>query len=123
MNEQLSAEELQKLFPGISRSCLARSAARSVSTNPVKKPDPGDEPVAPAKGKTANPVRRFVRVTSYRTCLLDERNLFDAYFVDALTYAGILFDDAPKWAEVKVSQELVSCPEYERTVIEITPWP
>lgn len=64
-------------------------------------------------------MRRVVRITSFRCRLLDERNLFDKHFVDALRYAGVLFDDSPAWCQVEVTQRQVGSRDHERTEIEV----
>lgn len=66
-----------------------------------------------------DPTKRLVRFTSHRLRLLDERNLKDKYFTDALRYAGILFNDSPEWAKIEVSQVQVKTKADERTEITI----
>lgn len=85
-----------------------------------QKPDPGNEPLAASSGEDCCPGFRHVRVTSYRTRLLDERNLWDHYIVDALVKAGLLRDDSPQWCKVEVAQHLVGRKCDERTEVEIT---
>lgn len=80
----------------------------------------GHEPVAESAGKNNDPKRYRVCITSYRCRLLDERNLYDKYFVDALQYAGAIYSDAPQWCKVEVRQYQVGNPGFERTEIEIT---
>lgn len=63
-------------------------------------------------------VRRIVRVTSFRRVLVDERNLHDKAFIDALVEAGAL-DDSPGWCKVEVIQSKVDDQVLERTEIII----
>jgi hypothetical protein len=81
--------------------------------------DPEHEPVAKDAGENAHQIRRLVRVTSYRFRLLDERNLFEKHFMDALVEAGVLVDDSPQWCKIEVRQEQVTSRVLERTTIEI----
>lgn len=114
--------ELRRLFPNASASTLKRNAkADGVAAGAEQEPNPGDEPVAKAPRARFNPGFRFVRVTSFRRQLIDERNLWDAYFVDALVRAGVLFNDTPKDCKVDVLQIQVNEEAEERTEICVTP--
>lgn len=116
--------EIRKYFPNASASTIERNLALNrVAQSAQQEHHPGHEPVAEAPRTRADPGFRFVRVTSFRRHILDERNLFDAYFVDALVRAGILFDDAPKYCKVEVLQIQVRLESEERTEIDITPYP
>lgn len=68
-------------------------------------------------------MRHLVRITSFRLRLLDERNLADKYFTDALIYAGIIHGDSTKEAQIIVTQEQVLHVANERTeiIIEVIP--
>lgn len=74
-----------------------------------------------AKGKAQERDSAFylVRVTSYRTRLIDTDNLVPKWHVDSLRYAGILPSDAPDRARIETRQEKVRGKENERTEIEI----
>lgn len=106
---------------------VAEYEARNARTNKAgsvpssAKPEPPvhDESMAAEKGNDAHPIRRVVRITSFRLRLLDERNLADKYFTDALIYAGILHGDSPDEAQIIVRQEKVSEAALERTEIWI----
>lgn len=78
-----------------------------------------NESMAKETGKDAHPIRCIVRITSFRLRLLDERNLADKYFTDSLIYAGILYSDSPKYAQIIVTQERVTERALERTEIVI----
>lgn len=101
--------------------------ARKARANKTSSVPSGAEPersvphefVATKKGNDPNPIRRVVRITSFRLRLLDERNLADKYFTDALIYAGILHGDSPDEAQIIVRQEKVSEAALERTEIWI----
>lgn len=82
-------------------------------------PNLGYEPVGTDEGKANNARRRTVRITSYRMRLIDERNLWDKHFVDALVRSGLLVDDSPQWCEVIVKQVQVGNPKLQRTEIVI----
>lgn len=83
------------------------------------KPNPEHEPLAAPARKVADPVRRFVRVTSYRCRLVDRDALWVKYVIDALRYAGVLFEDTPHWLEIEVHQTQVSDKRNERTELVI----
>lgn len=94
--------------------------AGRVSPNAVNEQDSRNESVAAEEGKGIDSVRHFVRLKAFRASVLDERNLFDKYFVDALVYAEAIHRDSPKEIEIEVSQELCE-PACERVEITITP--
>ena len=78
-----------------------------------------NEPLAAKKRKTRHPGRRLVRVTSFRIRSVDPDNLCAKWFIDALRYAGILYDDTAEDIDYQISQEKVKQGE-DRTEIEIT---
>jgi hypothetical protein len=92
----------------------------SVLHPPEPQPGAGDEPVGANEGADNRPGFRVVRITSYRTRLVDERNLYDKAIVDALRYAGLLREDSPQWCKVEVSQVQVGVKADERTEITVT---
>lgn len=96
--------------------------AGGLPSGTVVKPNHDDEPLGTDAGKDPNPRRSIVRLTSYRTRLIDERNLWDKHFIDSIKEAGLIFDDSPKWCKVQVDQKEVLRAEDERTEIEIE-WP
>jgi hypothetical protein len=120
-SEAITPNELKRLFPGASLSCLKANQLDRVAPVAERQCRPGNESVAAPKGKGAYPGRSLVRVTSYRLRLCDERNLFDKYFIDSLVYAGLLRDDSPDEVVVEVRQEQVKNRTQERTVITIEP--
>lgn len=70
--------------------------------------------------KIADAVRRSVFIKSYRCRLVDRDGLWIAYLIDALTRAGIIFDDATDWLEkIDVEQIKVSEKRHERTEVII----
>ncbi len=113
--------EITKRFPNASASFIKRNPhLAGVPQRPERKPDPGDEPVAKGSRAAVHPVRRLVRFTVMRCQLLDDENVWTKYFTDALRYAGILYEDSPRWCKVEVIQKLVQRPEDEATLVEIT---
>ena len=94
--------------------------ADPVLQSPELKPDTSDEPVAENPGEDHRAGFRHVRITSYRVRLVDERNLWDKYVVDALVKAGLLRDDSPQWCKVEVFQRLVYSKADELTEVLIT---
>lgn len=85
-----------------------------------EKPDPRNEPVAEKQRKIANPIRRAVRIKSFRCRLVDRDGVWIAYLIDALCRAGILFDDSQDWLEkIEVEQIKVAEKRHERTEVII----
>lgn len=78
-------------------------------------------PVVKAEGKEKNSACFSVRVTSYRSRLLDPDNLCPKYFIDCLRYAGLIKDDRSQDIVLEVSQQKVATKEEEHTRIEIEP--
>jgi hypothetical protein len=116
----MNHDQLKAQFPNASESFLrANSEAGDLPQPAQHKPDSGNDSVGEAPRKVADPVRRLVRITSYRLRELDERNLWDKYVVDALRYAGVIFDDSPQWCQVEVHQIKVGKKSSERTEVEI----
>lgn len=91
---------------------FAKASAKTgrVAPDAERKRDPGHESLAAAPGANRHSTRRLVRLTSYRRRELDERNLWDKYFVDSLVLAGILVDDSPAWAKIEVIQRVADWP-------------
>ncbi len=81
--------------------------------------NPVHESVAAPPRAVKNTSRCRVCVTSFRCRLLDERNIWEHYAVDALTKFGVIFDDSTKWVEIKVQQVHIDNPVRERTVITV----
>lgn len=107
---------LNAIFPRASKSFLQANRALS---NPKSEQVVRHESVATVKRKKENPRCRILRITSYRTRLLDTDNLCPKYFVDALRYAGTIRDDSTKHIDLQVRQEKVKHRKEEKTVIEI----
>ena len=86
---------------------FAKASAKTgrVAPDAERQQDPSDERLAAAPGANPYQKRRFVRLTSIRKTLCDERNLFDKHFVDSLVDAGVLVDDSPRWVQVEVLQK------------------
>jgi hypothetical protein len=109
-----------------SKSFIARNPqlyerqTNRVSPTAIGKQDSGNEPLAKAARAGLDPKRRLVRIKSFRLRVVDERNLFDKFFVDSLVYAGILFDDSPRWVKVEVEQVQCDSGHQERTEIEVS---
>lgn len=72
-----------------------------------------------AQAKERAPRNVLVRVTSYRTHLLDEDNLCEKYHVDLCRYAGVIHGDSPATTRIEVAQGKVSTGEREFVRIEV----
>ena len=79
----------------------------------------GDGSLAAPQIETSNTGKFVVRVTSYRTRLLDEDNLAEKFHVDACRYAGLIPSDAPDQTTIQVGQVKVKKKTECRTEIEI----
>ena len=117
---EMKIDELKRLYPNASASFLKRNQASGASSNTRIKQAPRDEPVAKVSGTQGNSPRRTVRITSYRTRLLDADGLCGKYFVDCLRYAGVIVDDTSALLDYGIRQEKVRTRIEEFTVIEIT---
>ena len=84
------------------------------------KPSVSHDSVGKSEGADNGAGFRVVRIKSYRRNMVDERNIYDKYIVDALVRAKLLRDDTPKWCRIEVTQEKVYAAVFERTEIEIT---
>lgn len=102
-------------------NCRVANKTGRLSSNPVSEPNPCHESLATEARKRPDASRHSVRITSHRTRLCDERNLFDKYFTDALIYAGAIHGDSPKEIEISVTQQLVKSTAEQRTEITIQP--
>jgi hypothetical protein len=104
-------------------SASPRPDIQGVAPDAKLQRDTGDEPVAAVPGTNPDAKRRLVRLTSHRRRELDERNLWDKYFVDSLVTAGLLVDDTPRWAQIEVRQKVDPGLIVEFVEIEITSLP
>jgi Holliday junction resolvase RusA-like endonuclease len=64
--------------------------------------------------------RRVLRITVYRSRLLDPDNVVPKYEIDALRYAGIIADDSAAHVEVVTRQVKVGSKKEEGTEIIIS---
>jgi len=114
----MTREEFIKQWPQASESTIAANCSDGVASSSIAKRGPSNESVAATPGENPRPAKCIVRITSCRSRLIDERNLHDKAFVDALKMSGAIFDDSPKWCKVEVSQIAVAA-GLDRTIIEI----
>lgn len=85
---------------------------------PVAQRRPQRRPLAARENKTRDPAFYVVRVTSFRSRLIDTDNLVPKWHVDALRYAGVLPSDAPDRARIETTQQKCAKGQ-ERTEIVI----
>lgn len=102
-------------------SLARRNPDRSESASAVMEHAPIHDTVAAAQTQMRDTTKYVVRITSYRTRLLDEDNLAEKYHVDACRYAGLLPSDAPDKTTIQVRQIKVRKEEECRTEIFIEP--
>jgi hypothetical protein len=79
----------------------------------------GDGTLGAAQVQKGTGQRILVRVTSFRTRLLDEDNQCEKYHVDLLRYAGVIPTDAPGQTKIEVCQQKVGKGEREFVRIEV----
>jgi hypothetical protein len=91
----------------------------------INKPNPENGSVAANAGEGANAVECFalLKICCFRCRSLDDDNPFEKYFVDALRYAGAIFDDKKEWCKIEMTEQLVENRAQERTEIEIAYMP
>jgi hypothetical protein len=123
VSTQITPDELARLFPKASASCLA---ANSAPTGPEPKQVVRDGALAEKEREAGNSrslLRSLVRITSYRRRLLDFDNLAGGckYFCDCCVYAQLIPDDAPEHIILEVRQEKVKTKAEEKTLIELIP--
>jgi hypothetical protein len=97
--------------------------ASPVATQPcASEPQPaaGRGTLGASKDQTQGPGRRVLRITVYRSRLLDPDNVVPKYEIDALRYAGIIADDSAAHVEVVTRQVKVGSKKEEGTEIIIS---
>lgn len=115
----MNAHELKRLFPNASASTQARNNTYHQPSGAEPEPAVCNGPLAEGQGEKRNTGKITVRITSFRTRLLDPDNLCPKYFIDGLRYAGLIPDDRPQDINLEVAQEKVGARTEEKTVITI----
>lgn len=124
----MNREKLKQLFPRISDDVLRLSTeAGQADIQPVDTGTPaklerdiGDGTVGKVPVQKGVSGHFLVRVTAFRTRLLDEDNLCEKFHIDLLRYAsGGAFGDAPGTTKIEVCQEKVKDGEREEVRIEV----
>lgn len=130
MSDQLTADELRRLFPAASNDVIRRSARSDVQPR-ANDPDRDSRKAGKLERNSWNGAlgqgqiqnlnsgKVLVRLTSYRARLLDEDNLCEKYHIDCCRYAGLIRQDSPGAAKIEVRQEKVAKGEPEFVRIEI----
>ncbi len=114
----MNDSEIKRIFPRASKD-FADLNADGISRDPKPQSVVRNERLDEKAGKAKNAIRHIVRITSFRTRLLDTDNLCPKFFIDALRYAGCIYDDAEKDIDLRVSQRQVEKRTQEKTLIEI----
>ena len=107
---------LHAKFPRASKDFLQ---ANNLASSPKSERSVRNESVATVKRKKANPRCRVLRITSFRTRLLDTDNLCVKWFIDAIKLVGLIEDDTPKHIELQTRQQKVKHRAEEKTLIEL----
>lgn len=69
--------------------------------------------------KASNPKRYIISFTIYRVRKLDPDNIVVKWHVDALRYAGLIYDDTEEAIKLSINQEKVSSYKDQKTIITI----
>ena len=116
---------LPTLFPKASASFLKLNEPKPIPV-PPHNPAPAAQPkrslcngsLATCEAQKVDSAFYLVRITSFRSRLIDSDNLCGKWHCDALRYAGVLPDDAPERALIETRQ--IKCAKgEERTEILI----
>lgn len=110
--------KVKQLFPHGSESFF--------QINPDSLPQ-GAEPESPlqhrsngkAKREKGNSIRYSVSIVAYRVRECDPDNLCGKYFVDALRYSGLLYNDRAEDITYQISQKKVENKKQEKTLVVI----
>jgi len=96
-----------------------RNPVGGESASAVVERAPVHDPLAAPQAQVPHPGKYVVRITSYRTRLLDEDNLAEKYHCDSCRYAGLIPADSPDQTSIQVAQIKVRTKEECCTIIEI----
>ena len=117
---KMTINEIKRRFPKASDAFIRANLSADVAApSAIVECHPSHEPLATEEIQGSTGKGFFVRVTSYRSRLLDEDNLCEKYLVDLLRYCGVLPDDAPGVCKIEVGQTKTRKGEQEKTVIEV----
>lgn len=124
----MNATELKLRFPNATDDFLRLNATKGGAAGvldndsrpaPVLERDIGDGALGALPVQKATGRRFLVRVTAFRTRLLDEDNLAEKYHVDLCRYAGVIPDDCPGQTKIEVCQQKAEPGAAEEVLIEI----
>jgi len=123
----MNPDDLRRLFPFASQSCLRRNktasdgTTRNLVSDSKCEPPPVDEPVAAVPREAARQGRVRIVVTSYRCRIADDDNiaLGAKPLVDCIVAAGLIPSDSPVWCKIEHEQEQVNDASMERTEVVI----
>lgn len=118
----MTKAEILTKYPNASASFIRRNA--SDAGGEVSRAEPQQvvrDALPPAVKRTApNRTRYAVRITSFRSRLIDPDNLCGKFFTDCLRYAGLIPDDTAAIMDYSIRQQKTS-KDQERTEITLTP--
>lgn len=112
----MKPEDIKRILPNASKSLIelnSRASSSIVESSVIH------GALAEKKTQDRNTGKRVVRITSYRTRLLDPDNLVGKWHLDSLRYARILYDDRPEDIDYQISQKKVNKKNQEKTLIQI----
>jgi hypothetical protein len=118
----MTRDELQKVQAKLplSAATLRRNSPDDSASGAKPQQVVRHEPLAAPQGTALYPNFVSVRITSFRTRLLDSDKLCATYFVDCLRYAGLISGDTASLMDYAIRQEKVASKSLERTEIELT---
>jgi len=117
----MEPNELLRRFPNASASFVRDNSTGGETQGSEPERPVCNESVGKEAGEMGHSATVHVRITSFRTRLLDPDNLCPKYFIDCLRYSGLIPNDRAEDITLEVRQFKVKT--NERTEIEIEKLP
>jgi hypothetical protein len=116
----VNEQDLRKLLAAGSDATRAANPHLAAGL-PAAEPEPCAVPALAVREETQGPRarRRHVRITAYRTRLLDPDNAVVKFIIDGLRECNVIRDDTSQDITLEVRQEKVRGKDKEGTLIEV----
>ena len=124
MSKRLTIDQIPAKYHGEIFKQLGGTATFNIAREPYSSESEQalfHESLGSAERKTYYTGKVFVRITSFRTRLLDQDNLCAKYFLDACRYSKLIPDDNPEAIDYEIIQYKIKGKENEETHIELKP--